>query len=581
MRLRFRRQLLAAVALGVALLALAAYETETFRRLELSTLDTRFAIRGEQERPGLITVDVDERTRVAYANQRFPFPRSWDAQVLDRVRRDGARLIAYDIEFTERTEDAEDSALLEAAFRARPTVFAGSKVDEEGNTRVFGDVETQREIGAHVGSVNFVLSPGGVYRHLNYEIDGLKTFSVVTTEVAERRRVRPAELGGSSAIIDYAGPPGAIPAVSFVDVKRGNFRRGTFRDKIVVIGASDPSLQDVHPTSTSGDDLMGGPEIQANAIATVMRGAPLRETASPLNEILIGFLALLVPLATFRVGPLRGQLLAIAAGAAYVVAVQVAFNRGKVLPVVYPLGGLAVGATGALAVHYLLAAVDRERAHETFARFVPEPIVERLLAMSGDDMRLGGSRVTATVMFTDIRGFTSFSESRDPEDVIEVLNCYLEEMTEAILDNGGTLVSYIGDGIMAIWGAPLEQADHADLALAAAREMVDARLPRVNDWLRENGHAHEFRIGVGLHSGPLIAGNVGSMRHLQYTAIGDTCNAASRIEGLTKDAGYPVLISEATRALLQGDADGLVFVDEADIRGRVSKIRLYGLGAES
>jgi adenylate cyclase len=577
MRLRFRRQLLLVVGLAAAVLAVGGYELGVFERVELATLDSRFGVRGERPEPRLVTVDIDERTRVAYPDQRYPFPRRFDAKVIDALRRDGARLIAYDVEFTEATTEADDVALLDAAFRARPTVFAASKVDDRGKTRVFGGANVQRQVDAAVGSVNFRLDPGGVYRHVEYSIEGLKSFAVVAAEVAEKRTLRATDIGGRRALIDFAGPPGTIESVSYVDVINGRFPRGTFRDKIVVVGAADPALQDVHATSTSGGELMPGPEIQANAISTILRGAPLRPTGAPLNQLVIAVLALLIPLATLRIGPLRAQAIALAAGAGYAVTAQVAFNAGHVLPVAFPLGGLAMGSMGAIAVHYLLAALDRKRAHETFARFVPEPIVERLLALTGDDLRLGGSRVTATVMFTDIRGFTSFSETRDPEEVIDVLNQYLEGMTEAILDHGGTLVNYIGDGIMAIWGAPLEQDDHADRALASAKEMLDVRLPAVNKWMHEQGDGHSFRIGVGLHSGPLVAGNVGSMRHLQYTAIGDTCNTASRIEGLTKQAGYQLLMSAATYELLEAVPEDLTFIDAVEIRGRVDKVQLYGL----
>ncbi len=136
-----------------------------------------------------------------------------------------------------------------------------------------------------------------------------------------------------------------------------------------------------------------------------------------------------------------------------------------------------------------------------------------------DGVRLGGVRGEATVMFSDLRGFTSFSETLEPERVIESLNSYLTEMSEAILDHGGTLVAYMGDGIMAVFGAPLKQADHADRALEAAREMLD-RMGGFNDWLREQGLNDGFKMGIGLNSGPVMSGNVGSERRLEYTALG-------------------------------------------------------------
>ena len=162
-----------------------------------------------------------------------------------------------------------------------------------------------------------------------------------------------------------------------------------------------------------------------------------------------------------------------------------------------------------------------------------------MLERTDDDLRLGGVSTVGTVMFTDLRGFTAFSENRPPELVIDALNHYFDETSDAILEHGGTLVAYRGDGFLAAFGAPIEVEDHADRALATARDMVDVRLPRFNEWLRSNGLGEEVSMGVGLNSGPFMSGNVGSLRRLEYTVHGDTVNTASRIEGLTKTLGRP------------------------------------------
>src|SRR5207302_11180590 len=154
------------------------------------------------------------------------------------------------------------------------------------------------------------------------------------------------------------------------------------------------------------------------------------------------------------------------------VATQFAFDRGLIIPFVYPLGSLALATAGSIGVHYVLAAFERERVRDVFARFVPEAVVNEVLAATDDDLRLGGVRSTCTIMFSDIRGFTTFAETRTAEEVSTILNRYLGAMTETILAHGGTLVSYIGDGIMAAFGIPIAQPDHADRALAAAREVL-------------------------------------------------------------------------------------------------------------
>ncbi len=224
-----------------------------------------------------------------------------------------------------------------------------------------------------------------------------------------------------------------------------------------------------------------------------------------------------------------------------------------------------------------LRQLERARVRDAFARFLPEPIVDEVLSRANGDLRLGGVRVVSTVLFADLRSFTSFAERTSPDRVIAVLNRFFGEMSDAVLDNGGTLVAFLGDGLIAVFGAPIECDDHADRALAAAREMLHERLQRFNGWAGEQGCNDGFRMGIGICSGPLMSGNVGSERRLEYTAIGDTVNTASRIESLTKELGHPVLLSESTLALMTAPASDLVFIDEVTVRGRRTPTRLWGL----
>jgi len=224
--------------------------------------------------------------------------------------------------------------------------------------------------------------------------------------------------------------------------------------------------------------------------------------------------------------------------------------------------------------------LERARVHDVFSRFLPEHVVAEVLERTDDDLRIGGVSTVGTVMFTDLRGFTAFSENRAPELVIDALNRYFDETSDTILEHGGTLVAYRGDGFLAAFGAPIEVEDHADRALATARDMVEVRLPRFNDWLRSNGFDEDVRMGVGLNSGPFMSGNVGSLRRLEYTVHGDTVNTASRIEGLTKSLGPPILLSETTRAALLRPPPDLTPVGEVEVRGRRSAVVLWTVEVE-
>jgi adenylate cyclase len=234
-----------------------------------------------------------------------------------------------------------------------------------------------------------------------------------------------------------------------------------------------------------------------------------------------------------------------------------------------------LGVVGALAVAVVLNAFERQRVHDLFSRFVPEPVVDDVLRNVDEDLRLGGQRELVTVMFSDIRGFTSFSEKREPEDVIEVLNHYLTTMTDVILAHGGTLVAFMGDGIMAVFGAPIALDDHADRAYAAAREMAGPALDEFNGWLASTGRDENFRIGVGLNSGVVMAGNVGSEKRLEYTAIGDTTNTASRIESLTKGTPHMVMLSESTRMMMLRESPELQRIDSMSVKGRREEVVIW------
>jgi adenylate cyclase len=228
-----------------------------------------------------------------------------------------------------------------------------------------------------------------------------------------------------------------------------------------------------------------------------------------------------------------------------------------------------------------LRELERARVHDVFSRFLPEHVVDDVLERTDDDLRLGGVLSVGTVMFTDLRGFTRFTEHRSPELVIEALNRYFDEQSDAILEHGGTLVAYRGDGFLAVFGAPLEVDDHADRALRTARDMVGVRLSRFNDWLRENGLGEEVHMGVGLDTGPFMSGNVGSLRRLEYTVHGDAVNTASRIEGMTKTVGAPILFSEATREALVLPPDDLRHMGEHEVRGRDSTVSLWTVDGQA
>ena len=571
------RYLLMAVAVASAGIALLLYATGLSHDTELASVDTRFSIRGdERPRDDIVLVLIDDVTSRELP-VRFPFPRSLHARVIDAVNRDGAKTIAYDVEFVQPTQPKQDNALIDSVARAGPNkvVLADSHPDPQGRSGVFGGQQVLDDIKARAGNSQIGEDPDGVRRRIPYEVGNMKTFPLVAAEVASGRTITEGQIGGPSAWIDYAGGPGTYTSIPFSRVLSGQFPPGFFKDKVVVVGASDPSLKDVAETPVGGSDLMSGPEINANAIATALDDFPLRSTPLGFDLFLIALMGVIAPLASYRLSPIRALALGLLAAALYLVCAQLAFNSGHIVPVFYPMIALGLSLVGSLLVYYLREAFIRQRVRDTFARFVPESVVGQVLARTDDDLRLEGARMDVTVLFSDIRGFTTFSESRDPGQVLEVLNAYHEEMTSAVMDNGGTLISFMGDGIMATFGAPIEMNDHADRAFAAAKEMLEVRLPKVNEWMRENDVGAEFQIGIGLNSGPVMAGNIGSQQRLEFTTIGDTVNTAARLEGMTKGSGHSLFVADSTRELLSERDGELSYVDSMPVRGRAEEIRVW------
>jgi adenylate cyclase len=569
----------AALATGIGLLT---YGTHLLARSEQQTIDARFSIHGAQRPPSniefvAISLAAEQELLEHHLKARSPLPRKYDAQVVDRLREAGAKTIAMDMEFTQETNPVEDDELIEAVGRAHGKVVLGTaNVFLNGGTKIFGGEPLLRELGARAADVRLTLDSDGSVRRFERGYNHLGSFPVVAAEVMTGHRVAASTFEHGSLPIDYVGPPETIKSISYAKVLFGDFPPGAFKGKLAIVGASSPILQDLHPTSTTNGVGMPGPEIWANAASTLLRGVPLRNAPGWLNVVLIVLLGVAVPLGSLGVRPrLRSLLYAVVLALLFTVLTQVVFDGGRILSFVYPLVALAIGTLGTLAVLYMAETLERERVRDVFSRFVPAGVVDEVLASTDKNLRLGGVERDCTVLFCDLRGFTGFSETQPAARVIEVVNYYLNEMSEAILDAGGTLVGYMGDGIMAIFGAPLRQEDHADRAVAAAREMIGPRLARFNAWLAEQGFDRGFAIGVGLDSGTVMAGNVGSEQRVSYTALGDTTNTASRLEGLTKEHRTMLFISDSTRARLRAAPHDLSPVGEFAIRGRVGTVGVW------
>ena len=328
--------------------------------LERATVATRFSLRHVSRPSDIVIVKIDDRT-FGELNLRWPFPRSLHGRVIRRLHADGAKAIAYDVQFTEPSVRAQDLALYDAIGTAGDVTLATSESDGHGHTNVLGGDASLARVHARAAAANLDNTTGGVITRYPYEVSGLASFAVVTAQRVTGRPLSRTRFSNGEALIDYRGGVGTFPSVSFADVLEGHVPASFFRGKVVIVGATAPSLQDLHATPASGSDLMSGPEVQANAIWTAIHGNPLRDAPRWLAILAVLLAALLAPLVALRAGILRTGLITIAAGLAYLLAVQGAFDAGLVLSATPPLLALLIGAASTLALSYLTANSERRQ----------------------------------------------------------------------------------------------------------------------------------------------------------------------------------------------------------------------------
>ncbi len=373
-------------ALAILLVVLLG-ATGVLRGLENDAIDARFELRGEQPTGDLAVVAIDERT-FSTMDITWPMRRRLHAQMLDALRAAGAGRIVYDVQFTEPSErPADDLALLDAVERAPGTILATGESDDRGRTRVLGGDEQLASIGARAAGSTFPSDEGAVVRRYARENTHLESLATATAESLGRPIGTDAFDDAGDALIDFRGPTGTIPTYSFVDVLRGRIPAEKLRGRTVVVGATAPVLQDIHPTSAAGPRLMPGPEIQANAIWTAMHGNPLRESAGWVGTLLTVLLGIVGSALVLRIGALRGLMVAAVLTALYVGAAVAAFDAGTVLPVAAPVLALLVAATATALV--AVASDLAMRAHlARYSAQLEDEVQQRTAALASSQLEV-------------------------------------------------------------------------------------------------------------------------------------------------------------------------------------------------
>jgi adenylate cyclase len=581
-----------AIAVAVVVLALYYFPTGLLERFEATSYDLRFKASGGSAEPehGIAIVAIDEKSIKDFG--RFPWPRERFAQMLDYASSSGARAILLDVFFPEESEPSRDLALQRAVADSGVvtlTVAIEFALDGEtgGIVRNLPAFEDSAKALAHI---NAFPDADGIIRWGRLVIPyGGKDFpSLGLRAAAESLGAEGFEtepfgvvLGGKriptdsehQMLINYTGPPGIFKRYSFSDVATGRIPPEELNDKVLLVGATALGIYDMRATPYSNNTP--GVEIHANIAANIMKGNFIERGGfeAVLDMFFIVVLSLVGGLSTIRLRPVAALPLVLVLIIGYLGFAHWMFLRGSWLSVVYPLA--AAGLSYAVAAYLRFNYLDRRanRIRSMFSSYVSPKIVDELVK-SPEAARIGGDSRVVTVLFADIRNYTRYSERRSPAEVVSILNEYLAEMTGVIMDYEGTLDKFMGDGILAYWGAPLPQENHAELAVRCSFKMLE-RLGRLHKkWLASG--AEPLECGIGINSGEVIAGNIGAEgKKMEYTVIGDNVNLAHRIQSESRRAGAPVITEDTydrVRHLVEVEPMG-----EVALKGKVLQVEIYAL----
>jgi adenylate cyclase len=551
--------------------------------------------------PDIVLVDIDEHSLVEMEKEagRWPWPRVVYADLVEGLAAQKPRAIVFDMMFIEkdRFRPQDDAAFAESAARHANTYFAFLRLPEASDSRGIriGDFADEFGLVRSRGAdpeAKIALVPPLVLPKETHARAGLITFKEDDDGVGRRYLLRET-LGGwqipslparvafdlgfpvpdeNYLVLAWRGAAHGFPRVSFSDLYE-EFGRSKktrpvdeFTGKIVVVGTAATGLQDLRVTPIHS--LHPGAEILGTAIENLKNGRHMRYApawwAAALGVALLAalYLAFQRGLEVRAIGAALGLVSALLIGAQWALV-----GRFVLWPLLTPLAAAWTFYAAAALSEYLRARRERQAAMAQFSRFTNPHVARQLVELGGIET----GRREVTLLFSDIRNFTTLSETRKPEEVIALLNRYFSLQVDVVFRHNGSLDKFIGDCIMGIWGAPLDDADHARNAVACALDMADT----LQEFKREVGAEHtDFDVGIGLHSGPAVVGLMGSEKRLEYTAIGDTVNLASRIEGLTKDAKRRILVSRDT---MEKCANAFDFESAGSykVKGRTQEVELF------
>ncbi|MBS4095776.1 MAG: adenylate/guanylate cyclase domain-containing protein [Sulfuricella sp.] len=575
--------------MAAALLALLLSLTGLWRNVELRLFDELIVATAPNRVDLPITLIGIDEPSFAEIKQQWPWPRSLHGKLVDNLREAGVAVVGFDVLFSEATTLAEDGAFAKAIKRHGSVVLAADMFYEETSAvRQWKRVEplkTFNDAGAVTGFISVQIDPDGVQRQVP---DYRDAFWREILSLFDRKNPGVvAQLDASPDMrIRYLGGPHTFNYIPYYQMLEPDkylppHWKDFLKDNIVLVGRNLKATTEVRsaqsdmfqtPFFSLANELTPGVEIHATMIANMVAGEPLREAAVRWTLLLWLVTSALSVYLMRRWSPVKSGaiglgLIAAIAGGGYALLTQALLwipAAGAMLTVF--LVYLAQGG-----VAYFLEQRQRRQIKMAFSMYVAPAVVEEMIAHP-ERLKLGGERRELTLLFTDLAGFTSISEALDAEAVAAILNRHLTEMTEIVLRYHGTVDKFIGDAVMAFWGAPILDAEQSVHAVKAAMEMQEKIAAMRAEVLANGGPELQMRIGV--HRGDCIVGNMGGDNRFDYTAIGDSVNLASRLEGVNKVYHTGILISETAAQAVAGQI-GLRQVDSVRVKGKHQGVGIY------
>ena len=558
------------------------------QRLEWAFYDARFQWRGTRPAGSdiaIIGISDEDLKEIG----QWPWSRGIHARLIRLLQNAPPKALLFDIFFIDpSTADPKGDKALVQATADNPWVVHSMFFKLDAADRVLEmsrPMDALSEVVHAVGNANAVVDEDGTVRRAipDIPIEGhsLPLLSVAGANLMRGRpwdaleRDVPRDDRGRFNV-NFAGPAWTtFPYTRYADVLNGRVPLERFRNKVVLVGSNSTGAFDHYPTPTS--DFMPGLEFHANVLDTLLHGHAIRPWPMRWTYAVIAILGLLCGLCFARLSAGIGAVVLVILGILLIGGSQLLFvGRGLAPDMGGPLLTLVLGYGAVLVYRFFSEEREKRWVKAAFGQYVSPKVLDVLMEDPGR-LNLVGERREVTVFFSDVAGFTTLSERMNPDELVVLLNRYLSAMTEVIFHYDGYLNKYMGDGIMAFWNAPLKQADHAARACRCALRSAE-RLARLNDELKAQGMV-PLQARIGINSGTMVVGNMGSQQKSDYTVMGDHVNLGSRLEGANKPYGTQLMISEFTYEMIR-DQFEVRYLDRLRVPGRAKPVKTYELLSE-